>query len=136
MGICFTPSTGTKSHFPYDYKINPKRLSCIIESVNLFGLFLWTLIWDCPEHGSYGIGHEPRGFVRYDIQLGVHDPYENFVSVIRLYKRMCAQDHQVGEIEASMAAQHTHSIDYCSSKDLEKMTPDELFEISRSNYRC
>ncbi|CAK9151036.1 unnamed protein product [Ilex paraguariensis] len=85
---------------------------------------------------SHSLKYLTRTYLGYDIQLGVHDPYEDCVSVMRLYKRMCAQDHQVGEIGASMAAQHTNSIDYWSSKDLEKMGPDELFEISRSNYRC
>lgn len=76
----------------------------------------------------------------YDIQSGVHDPYEDCLSVMRLYKRMRGQEHQGGGIETSNVSYHTQSFisvfDSCRPKELVKMTPDELLEISKSNYRC
>ncbi|THG04472.1 hypothetical protein TEA_022644 [Camellia sinensis var. sinensis] len=79
----------------------------------------------------------------YDIQSGVHDPFVDCVSAMRLYKRMRAQDHHVVEagLGTSFAAQHvqnssTNVFDSWKSKELESMTPDELFQISKPNYKC
>ncbi|CAL5437032.1 unnamed protein product [Camellia sinensis] len=80
---------------------------------------------------------------KYDIQSGVHDPFVDCVSAMRLYKRMRAQDHHVVEagLGTSFAAQHvqnssTNVFDSWKSKELESMTPDELFQISKPNYKC
>lgn len=76
----------------------------------------------------------------YDIQMGVHDPYEDCVSVMRLYKRMRDQDHLKDFIGACLPSHVTefltNEFEYCKMKDLEKLTPDELYEMSRSKYRC
>ncbi|CAL5357533.1 unnamed protein product [Camellia sinensis] len=80
---------------------------------------------------------------KYDIQSGVHDPFVDCVSAMRLYKRMRAQDHHVVEagLGTSFAAQHvqnssTNVFDSWKCKELESMTPDELFQISKPNYKC
>lgn len=77
---------------------------------------------------------------RYDIQIGVHDPYEDCVSVMRLYKRMRSQDHRMGRIGWSLPVPDgfcsTTVYDSWKSRELEQKTPDELFRISRSNYKC
>ncbi|THG04474.1 hypothetical protein TEA_022646 [Camellia sinensis var. sinensis] len=85
----------------------------------------------------------PDHLHRYDIQSGVHDPFVDCVSAMRLYKRMRAQDHHVVEagLGTSFAAQHvqnssTNVFDSWKSKELESMTPDELFQISKPNYKC
>ncbi|XP_052171335.1 RNA exonuclease 4-like isoform X2 [Diospyros lotus] len=87
--------------------------------------------------------HYPDHLLRYDIQSGVHDPYIDCVSAMRLYKRIRAQDHCSQGLEASVAAQQSHnlmtngnSFDNWKPKELESMTPDELFQISKSNYKC
>ncbi|XVF80501.1 hypothetical protein PTKIN_Ptkin15bG0078800 [Pterospermum kingtungense] len=70
---------------------------------------------------------------RYDIQSGIHDPYEDCISVMRLYKRMCGQEHQVerfGDKKANIGFDSTRS------SELDKMTPEELYEISVSDYKC
>ncbi|KAG8477693.1 hypothetical protein CXB51_027662 [Gossypium anomalum] len=73
-------------------------------------------------------------FYRYNIQCGIHDPYEDCISVMRLYKRMRGQDHQqvfrLGDEKANSG------FDSFRSMELEKKAPDELYEISTSDYKC
>ncbi|XP_038681554.1 uncharacterized protein LOC119982320 isoform X4 [Tripterygium wilfordii] len=71
--------------------------------------------------------------LKYDIQTAVHDPYEDCVSVMRLYKRMRSQDHQM---EGMKPQNLSTDFDSLQPEELEKMSPDELYEISRPNYRC
>ena len=84
-------------------------------------------------------GHNILVF-RYNIQTGFHDPYEDCVSAMRLYKRMRAQDHQIEASEISTAPYKSQNVtskfDSLRAKELEQMSPDELYEISRPNYRC
>lgn len=73
---------------------------------------------------------------RYSIQEGVHQPYEDAVASLRLYKKMRSVDHQpeypIGRIGAHLA----DIFDGRSYKELENMNPEELIKFSRSNYRC
>ncbi|XP_059660528.1 uncharacterized protein LOC132306937 isoform X2 [Cornus florida] len=90
---------------------------------------------------SHSLKYLTQSYLGYDIQSGVHDPFEDCVSVMRLYKRMRAQDHGLEGIGTSPATSNTRSMftnsfDSWKSKELENMTPDKLFEISSSNYRC
>ncbi|XP_028090441.1 apoptosis-enhancing nuclease [Camellia sinensis] len=92
---------------------------------------------------SHSLKYLTRTYLGYDIQSGVHDPFVDCVSAMRLYKRMRAQDHHVVEagLGTSFAAQHvqnssTNVFDSWKSKELESMTPDELFQISKPNYKC
>ncbi|XP_062145304.1 uncharacterized protein LOC133852555 isoform X1 [Alnus glutinosa] len=89
---------------------------------------------------SHSLKYLTRTYLGYDIQTGFHDPYEDCVSVMRLYKKMRALDHQKGGTEISTAALRSQNItsnfDSFRAKELEQMTPDELYEISRPNYRC
>ncbi|KAJ9187674.1 hypothetical protein P3X46_003101 [Hevea brasiliensis] len=82
---------------------------------------------------SHSLKYLVQSYLGYDIQTGVHDPYEDCVSVMRLYKRMRGQNHQV---EGSGIESICDGFDFWKPKELEKMTPEELYEISRSNYRC
>ncbi|KAK6940857.1 hypothetical protein RJ641_030388 [Dillenia turbinata] len=63
----------------------------------------------------------------YKIQNGVHDPYEDSVSAMRLYNRIDPPYHTKSFV---------NPFDSWKLNELEKMTPDELFKISKSNYRC
>ncbi|KAL0435776.1 UNVERIFIED_CONTAM: RNA exonuclease 4 [Sesamum radiatum] len=82
----------------------------------------------------------PDHLLRYDIQIGMHDPYEDCVSVMRLYKRIRSQKHQTKGMEFRLAVGSTPSLknghDSWSYREIENMTPEELFNISKSNYRC
>ncbi|KAM0054016.1 hypothetical protein Hdeb2414_s0006g00190391 [Helianthus debilis subsp. tardiflorus] len=72
---------------------------------------------------------------RYDIRLGTHDTFQDCVSVMRLYKRMRSQEHQDYKTATSCTKQNL-IFDNGTSKDLENMSPDELFQISTPNYQC
>ncbi|XXG80757.1 hypothetical protein AAC387_Pa09g1546 [Persea americana] len=81
---------------------------------------------------SHSLKYLTQTYLGYDIQSGFHDPYEDSVAAVRLYKRMRAQVHQ--PVKASTLSGSLH--DPWIQKQVEKMTPDALLEISRSNYRC
>ncbi|XP_027097230.1 uncharacterized protein [Coffea arabica] len=89
---------------------------------------------------SHSLKYLTKTFLGYDIQIGVRDPYEDCVSVMRLYKIMRSQDHRMDGIGWSLPVQDN----FCSStvydsyklNELEQMTPVELFRISGSNYKC
>ena len=59
---------------------------------------------------------------------------------MRLYKRKHAQDHPNDASEISTNAYKSQNVtskfDSLRAKELEQMSPDELYEISRSNYKC
>ncbi|GAV78725.1 RNase_T domain-containing protein [Cephalotus follicularis] len=82
---------------------------------------------------SHSLKYLTRTYLGYDIQSGVHDPYEDCVSAMRLYKRIRGLDHHVVGNDTQNI---TSGFDSWKSKELVKMTPDELYKISRSNYRC
>ncbi|XAR61235.1 Exoribonuclease II [Bertholletia excelsa] len=89
---------------------------------------------------SHSLKYLTRTYLGYDIQSGMRNPFVNCVSVMRLYKRMRTQDHCEEGFRTSIALQQalapTNGFDSWKSKELESMTPDELFQISNSNYRC
>ncbi|KAK6260127.1 hypothetical protein SCA6_014601 [Theobroma cacao] len=82
---------------------------------------------------SHSLKHLTKTYLGYDIQSGIHDPYEDCISVMRLYKRMRGQDHQVEGLGNERA---NSGFDSIRSTELEKLTPDELYEISISDYKC
>ncbi|KAG4174438.1 hypothetical protein ERO13_A11G120401v2 [Gossypium hirsutum] len=83
---------------------------------------------------SHSLKHLTKTYLGYNIQCGIHDPYEDCISVMRLYRRMCGQDHQqvfrLGDEKANSG------FDSFRSMELEKKAPDELYEISTSDYKC
>lgn len=89
---------------------------------------------------SFSLKYLTKMYLGYDIQMGIHDPYEDCVSVMRLYKRMRDQDHLSDFVGASLPSQVTefltNEFDCYKMKDLENMKPEELYNMSRSNYRC
>ncbi|KAL9248013.1 hypothetical protein vseg_021379 [Gypsophila vaccaria] len=89
---------------------------------------------------SHSLKYLTKKYLGYDIQRGVHDPYEDCVSVMRIYKRMRDQDHlsifSGQPLPENVTEYQTNEFECCKMKDLEKLTPDELFEMSRSMYRC
>ncbi|CAM8931477.1 unnamed protein product [Rhodiola kirilowii] len=77
---------------------------------------------------------------KHTIQAGIHDPYEDAISAMRLYKRMRAQLHQLQGHAFNDTNNHTPSFisvfELKKHRELEKMSPEELLELSRPNYRC
>lgn len=89
---------------------------------------------------SHSLKYLIKTYLGYNIQTGMHDPYEDCVSVMRLYKRIRSQKHQSKGMEFTLAARSTRSLtsghDSWNYREIENMTPEELFNISKSNYRC
>ncbi|KAL2238897.1 UNVERIFIED_CONTAM: BTB/POZ and MATH domain-containing protein 2 [Sesamum indicum] len=89
---------------------------------------------------SHSLKYLIKTYLGYNIQTGMHDPYEDCVSVMRLYKRIRSQKHQSKGMEFTLAARSTRSLtsghDSWNYREIENMTLEELFNISKSNYRC
>ncbi|PHU07386.1 hypothetical protein BC332_23875 [Capsicum chinense] len=72
----------------------------------------------------------------YDIQVGFHNPYQDSVSAMRLYKRMCSQDHPMVGVSNTPDLSFIGSCDPWRTVAHERMTIEELLAISRANYEC
>ncbi|KAJ1411161.1 Zinc finger C2H2-type [Sesbania bispinosa] len=84
---------------------------------------------------SHSLKYLTRTYLGYDIQTGTHDPYEDCVSALRLYKRIRGQSHQ-DEGYGTLTPSDT-LLGMChswKSKELDNLTPDELYALSRSDY--
>ncbi|KAJ6390287.1 hypothetical protein OIU77_024497 [Salix suchowensis] len=69
---------------------------------------------------SHSLKYLTKTYLGYNIQTGEHDPYVDCVSVMRLYKRMRAQDHQVNGIGTPNSDSGFESQ---KAEELENMTP-------------
>ncbi|KAI3893888.1 hypothetical protein MKX03_025220 [Papaver bracteatum] len=86
---------------------------------------------------SHSLKYLTKTYLGYEIQSGTHDPYEDCVATMRLYKRIRSQDHPTTEDSTpSKYSSRPSGFDIRSSWELQRMSPDALFEISRSNYAC
>ncbi|KAG2371155.1 uncharacterized protein HKW66_Vig0213290 [Vigna angularis] len=87
---------------------------------------------------SHSLKYLTRTYLGYDIQSGTHDPYEDCVSVMRLYKRIRAQMHPEEEDHGtSTPSNRIVGVHDCwRSKELDNRTPDQLYAMSRSDYKC
>ncbi|XP_020223935.1 RNA exonuclease 4 [Cajanus cajan] len=86
---------------------------------------------------SHSLKYLTRTYLGYDIQSGTHDPYEDCISVMRLYKRIRGQIHAEEDHRTLTPRNNIVAIpDSWKSKELENLTPDELYAISKSDYKC
>ncbi|CAH8320626.1 unnamed protein product [Eruca vesicaria subsp. sativa] len=79
---------------------------------------------------SQSLKYLTRSYLGYKIQCGKHEPYEDCVSAMRLYKRMRDQEHGKAEKEEG------DGLNSWKQSELEKMKPEELYHNSTSEYRC
>lgn len=79
-----------------------------------------------------------QAFLGYEIQKGTsHEPYEDCVAAIRLYRKMRSQRHSCEEGSAyDNWTNNNNPFTVWKQKDLEAMTPEALLKISRSDYYC
>ncbi|XP_057983382.1 RNA exonuclease 4 [Malania oleifera] len=75
-------------------------------------------------------------YLGYDIQTGIQDPYEDCVATMRLYTRMRSQVHKMEDYPLATDSPNRNNFASWRQSELEKMTPDEMLEISRSDYYC
>ncbi|XP_058082594.1 RNA exonuclease 4-like [Magnolia sinica] len=85
---------------------------------------------------SNSLKYLTQAYLGYDIQTGIQDPYEDCVAMMRLYLRMRSQVHPTDEIPSSFELQNRNNFATWRQRELERMTPDALLEISRSDYYC
>lgn len=75
-------------------------------------------------------------YFSYDIQTGVQDPYEDCTATMRLYKRMKYQSHKSEDFPQVNEPQNRNNFASWRQSDLERMNPDDLLRLSRSDYYC
>ena len=73
---------------------------------------------------------------RYEIQNGIQDPYEDCVAAMRLYVRMRSPGHPRDYNSGSGEVQTHNNFAPSRQRELERMTPEALLEISGSDYYC
>ncbi|KAF9618359.1 hypothetical protein IFM89_000994 [Coptis chinensis] len=109
----------------------PASIETTIRNIKA-NLWLWTSMF--LERRGYCFGN-----LMYEIQSGIHDPYEDFVAAVRLYKRMHAQNHPVEEFTTSTvshSSRYSTIYDSLKPKELDGMCSEDLLKISRPKYRC
>ncbi|KAL6960605.1 hypothetical protein U1Q18_038370 [Sarracenia purpurea var. burkii] len=93
---------------------------------------------------GHGLDHDlkcldleyPAILIRYDIQTGIQDPYDDCVATMSLYMRMRSQLHNVEKYPLASDPQNRNNFAQWRQSELERMSPEELQEISRSDYYC
>ncbi|XP_047957163.1 RNA exonuclease 4-like [Salvia hispanica] len=85
---------------------------------------------------SNSLKYLARAYLGYEIQNGVQDPYEDCVATMRLYKRMRSQDHRVESYPLASDQQNRNNFASWRQTELERMTPERMLEMSRSDYYC
>ncbi|KAI3871001.1 hypothetical protein MKX03_003446 [Papaver bracteatum] len=87
---------------------------------------------------SNSLKYLTQTYLGYAIQTGIQDPFEDCVATMRLYKRMRNLSHKTEDYSIATDAQTRNSNIFASwrQNELERMTPDQLLAISRSDYYC
>ncbi|XP_059639822.1 uncharacterized protein LOC132282232 [Cornus florida] len=84
---------------------------------------------------SNSLKYLTKAYLGYDIQ-SVQDPYEECVSTMRLYLRMKSQVHFMEAYPLAADPQNRNNFAQWRQNELERMSPDEMLDISRSDYYC
>eukprot|EP00253_Pinus_taeda_P021935 PITA_21935 len=91
---------------------------------------------------SNSLNNLTQAFLGYEIQRGpAHEPYEDCVAAMRLYKKLRSQRHSCEE-DSGKGSVHdnwtnnNNPFTVWKQTDLEAMTPDALLKLSRSDYYC
>ncbi|ONK66292.1 uncharacterized protein A4U43_C06F6190 [Asparagus officinalis] len=85
---------------------------------------------------SNSLKYLTHAYLGYEIQNGIQDPYEDCVAAMRLYVRMRSQAHPRDYSSGSGEAQSRNKFPSWRQRELERMTPEALLEISASDYYC
>ncbi|GAB2278145.1 hypothetical protein Dimus_012841 [Dionaea muscipula] len=109
-------------------------------------------VWKIRSRGGrarilvgHGLDHElecmgmeyPTVMIRYDIHTGgIQDPYEDCVATMRLYMRMRSQNHKTESYPLANDPQNRNNFASWRESELQNMTPEELLDISRSDFYC
>ncbi|GLJ21337.1 hypothetical protein SUGI_0392320 [Cryptomeria japonica] len=82
---------------------------------------------------SNSLNYLTQSFLGYKIQNGTHDPYEDCVAAMRIYKKMRNEDHS---LSATEFVPENGVYSRMRQKELEKMSPEALLQISQSDFYC
>ncbi|XP_059294983.1 RNA exonuclease 4-like [Lycium ferocissimum] len=85
---------------------------------------------------SNSLKHLTKAYLGYEIQTGVQDPYDDCVATMKLYMRMKSQAHKREEYPLATDPQNRNNFASWKQSELERMTPQKMLEISRSDYYC
>lgn len=84
--------------------------------------------------------HERDVSCRYEIQTGIHHPYEDCVAALRIYKKMRSLSHPNFSLpnhrKDFLDANSSNSFDFLTKRELMNLSPDALLEMSLPNYKC
>ncbi|WOL12506.1 RNA exonuclease 4-like [Canna indica] len=84
---------------------------------------------------SNSLRYLTQAYLGYDIQTGVQDPYEDCVAAMRLYMRMSRSLNHPRDY-SSGSGENRNSYPTWRQRELEKMTPEALLQLSSSDYYC
>ncbi|CAN6574949.1 unnamed protein product [Malus baccata var. baccata] len=85
---------------------------------------------------SNSLKYLTQAYLWYEIQTGIQDPYEDCVATMKLYMRMRSQVHKVEAYPLASDPQNRNNFAAWRQNELERMSPDQMLEISRSDYYC
>ncbi|KAK4754777.1 hypothetical protein SAY87_008534 [Trapa incisa] len=85
---------------------------------------------------SNSLKYLTQTYLGYDIQTGIQDPYDDCVATMRLYMRMRSQAHRKEDYPLASEPQNRNNFASWRQGELERMNPEEMLEISRSDYYC
>ncbi|KAF9663593.1 hypothetical protein SADUNF_Sadunf17G0067600 [Salix dunnii] len=85
---------------------------------------------------SNSLKYLTQAYLGYDIQTGMQDPYEDCVATMRLYTRMRSQNHTIEDYPLASDPQNRNNFASWRQSELERMSPEEMLAISKSDYYC
>ncbi|ESQ46963.1 hypothetical protein EUTSA_v10028110mg [Eutrema salsugineum] len=85
---------------------------------------------------SNSLKYLTQAYLGYDIHVGIQDPYEDCVATMRLYTRMRYQKHKTEAHSLASDTQNRNNYAAWRQNELERMSPQELLDLSRSDYYC
>ncbi|EOA18000.1 hypothetical protein CARUB_v10006435mg [Capsella rubella] len=85
---------------------------------------------------SNSLKYLTQAYLGYDIHVGIQDPYEDCVAAMRLYTRMRYQKHRIDAYPIASDPQNRNNYGAWRQNELERMSPQELLDLSRSDYYC
>ncbi|XVF60304.1 hypothetical protein PTKIN_Ptkin08bG0034500 [Pterospermum kingtungense] len=85
---------------------------------------------------SNSLKYLTQAYLGYEIQTGIQDPYEDCVATMRLYQRMRNQVHRREDYPLASDPQNRNNFASWRQSELERMSPEEVLAISRSDYHC
>ncbi|KAK7246181.1 hypothetical protein RIF29_41041 [Crotalaria pallida] len=86
---------------------------------------------------SNSLKYLTQAYLGYEIQTGgAQDPYDDCVATMRLYMRMRSQVHKIEDHPLASDPQNRNNFAHWRQSELERMSPEQMLEISRSDYYC